>query len=225
MLATPLSICLVVLGQHVDRLKVLDVMLGARPQLTPPELVYQRMLARDSVEAAEQAEEFLKEKLLLEEMLVEALKLAQTDADRGFLMIVCSAFAMHARGPARERQGFYDVPPEVLLLRFLDTRGLGDAGRDASGGSGSAYGGAGSTTGAPPTGRLSSHRPACTVYPAGMGHPKPSGGFYPWKAPAELKARTIKRVRNFLRRTNLQLQLAECCAEFWPRHLYEETSP
>ena len=87
-LATPLSVCLVVLGRHVDRLKFLDVMLGDRPPLTPPELVYQRMLARDSVEAADQAEEFLKEKPLLtyyEEVLVEALKLAQTDADRGFL--------------------------------------------------------------------------------------------------------------------------------------------
>ncbi len=87
-LATPLSVCLVVLGRHVDRLKFLDVMLGDRPPLTPPELVYQRMLARDSVEAAEQAEEFLKEKPLhayYEEVLVEALKLAQTDADRGFL--------------------------------------------------------------------------------------------------------------------------------------------
>jgi hypothetical protein len=86
-LATPLSVCLVVLGRHVDRLKFLDVMLGDRPPLTPPELVYQRMLARDSVEAAEQAEEFLKEKPLLTyyEVLVEALKLAQTDADRGFL--------------------------------------------------------------------------------------------------------------------------------------------
>jgi predicted PurR-regulated permease PerM len=87
-LATPLSVCLVVLGRHVDRLKFLDVMLGDRPPLTPPELVYQRMLARDSVEAAEQAEEFLKEKPLLtyyDEVLVEALKLAQTDADRGFL--------------------------------------------------------------------------------------------------------------------------------------------
>jgi hypothetical protein len=46
------------------------------------------MLARDSVEAAEQAEEFLKERPLVtyyEEVLVEALKLAQTDADRGLL--------------------------------------------------------------------------------------------------------------------------------------------
>lgn len=54
-LATPLTICLVVLGRHVDRLKFLDVMLGDRPPLTPPQLAYQRMLAGDPIEAVEQA--------------------------------------------------------------------------------------------------------------------------------------------------------------------------
>jgi predicted PurR-regulated permease PerM len=87
-LATPLTVCLVVLGRHVDRFKFLDVMLGDQPPLTPPELTYQRMLAGDSDEAAEQAEEFLKEESLLtyyEKVLLEALKLAQADADRGLL--------------------------------------------------------------------------------------------------------------------------------------------
>ena len=64
-LATPLTICLVVLGRYVDRLKFLDVMFGDEPALTPAELVYQRMLARDPVEAAEQARNFLKQKPLL----------------------------------------------------------------------------------------------------------------------------------------------------------------
>jgi predicted PurR-regulated permease PerM len=87
-LATPLTVCLVVLGRHVDRFKFLDVMLGDQPPLTPPELTYQRMLAGDSDEAADQAEEFLREGSLLtyyEKVLVEALKLAQADADRGLL--------------------------------------------------------------------------------------------------------------------------------------------
>jgi predicted PurR-regulated permease PerM len=87
-LATPLTICLVVLGRHVDRLKFLDVMFGDQPALTPAELVYQRMLARDPVEAAEQAHKFLKEKPLLayyDEVLLPGLKLAQTDAERGLL--------------------------------------------------------------------------------------------------------------------------------------------
>ena len=63
-LATPLTCLLVVLGRHVDRLKFLDVMLGDQPALTPAQLIYQRLLARDPVEAAEQAEAFLKEKPL-----------------------------------------------------------------------------------------------------------------------------------------------------------------
>jgi predicted PurR-regulated permease PerM len=87
-LATPLTICLVVLGRHVDGLKFLDVMLGDRPALTPAELVYQRMLARDPIEAAEQAQIFLKDKPLVtyyEDVLLEGLKLAQLDADRRLL--------------------------------------------------------------------------------------------------------------------------------------------
>jgi len=78
----------VVLGRHVDRLSFLDVMLGDQPALSPAELVYQRMLARDPVEAAEQAQKFLKDKPLIayyDEVLVEGLKLAQADAERGLL--------------------------------------------------------------------------------------------------------------------------------------------
>jgi predicted PurR-regulated permease PerM len=87
-LAAPLTICLVVLGRHVEHLKFLDVMLGDEPALTPPELIYQRMLAGDPVEAAEQADDYLKDRPLLtyyEEILVAGLKLAQADADRGLL--------------------------------------------------------------------------------------------------------------------------------------------
>ena len=87
-LATPLTMCLVVLGKHVDRLKFLDIMLGDEPALKPEELTYQRMLAGDPIEAAEQAHQILKEKPLIEyyqDVLIPALKLAQADADRGLL--------------------------------------------------------------------------------------------------------------------------------------------
>ena len=87
-LATPLTVCLVVLGRHVERLEFLDVMFGDRPALSPPEIFYQRMLARDPTEAAEQAEEFLKERSLsayYDEIAVKGLQLAQADATRGVL--------------------------------------------------------------------------------------------------------------------------------------------
>jgi predicted PurR-regulated permease PerM len=87
-LATPLSMCLVVVGRHVDQLEFLEVMFGDQPPLTPPELIYQRMLANDPIEAAEQARTFLNEKPLIgyyDEILLEGLKLAQADSKRGLL--------------------------------------------------------------------------------------------------------------------------------------------
>jgi hypothetical protein len=79
---------MVVLGRHVDRLKFLEVMFGNQPPLTPAELIYQRMLARDPVEATEQAETFLRENPLVayyDEILFDGLRLAQADAARGLL--------------------------------------------------------------------------------------------------------------------------------------------
>ena len=87
-LATPLTVCLVVLGRHVERLEFLDVMFGDRPALIPPEIFYQRMLAGDPTEAAEKAEEFLKERSLssyYDEVALKGLQLAQVDAERGAL--------------------------------------------------------------------------------------------------------------------------------------------
>ena len=51
LIATPLTLCLVVLGRHVERLEFLDVLLGDRPALTPAENLYQRMLVGDPDEA------------------------------------------------------------------------------------------------------------------------------------------------------------------------------
>jgi predicted PurR-regulated permease PerM len=88
LLSTPLTVCLVVVGRHVERLEFLDVMLGDRPALLPEESLYQRMLAGDSDEAAEQAEQFLVEKSLpafFDEVVSKALMLAQLDHNRGRL--------------------------------------------------------------------------------------------------------------------------------------------
>jgi hypothetical protein len=84
-LATPLTVCLVVVGRHVDRLQFFDIMLGDQPPLTPAQIVYQRMLAGDAVEAAEQARAFLKEGLLedyYDTILLNGLRLAASDQRR-----------------------------------------------------------------------------------------------------------------------------------------------
>ncbi len=87
-LSTPLTLCLVVLGRHVDRLEFLDVMLGDRPALTPVESFYQRILAGDPDEAHEQAEVLLRERSLssyYDDVAVHGLRLAANDALRGVL--------------------------------------------------------------------------------------------------------------------------------------------
>jgi predicted PurR-regulated permease PerM len=88
LLAIPLTVVLVVLGRHVERLEFLNVVLGDSPPLSPPERFYQRMLAGDPAEAVEQAEKFIKDRPLIDyydEVVLEGLRMAQADADRGTL--------------------------------------------------------------------------------------------------------------------------------------------
>ncbi|WP_112662251.1 AI-2E family transporter [Microvirga flavescens] len=88
LLATPLTLCLVVLGRHVERLEFLDVLLGDRPALSPAENLYQRMLAGDPDEALESAEAILKERSLAayyDETALKGLQMAANDAARDVL--------------------------------------------------------------------------------------------------------------------------------------------
>src|SRR5579875_3697103 len=88
LLSTPLTMCLVVLGRHVEHLRFLEVLLGDRPALAPEESFYQRILADDPDEAASQAEAFLKDKPLsvyYDEVAIRGLALAQLDVNRGVL--------------------------------------------------------------------------------------------------------------------------------------------
>jgi len=87
-LSTPLTLCVMILGRHVERLEFLDILLGDRPALQPDESFYQRMLAGDPDEAREQAEAFLREGSLAryyDEVAVPGLQRAAIDAGRGAL--------------------------------------------------------------------------------------------------------------------------------------------
>ena len=87
-LSTPLTLCLVVLGRHVEQLEFLKIMFGDEPTLSREEHFYQRMLADDPDEAAHQAEHILKEKPLAEyydTVGIGGLALAQFDVNRGVL--------------------------------------------------------------------------------------------------------------------------------------------
>ena len=85
LLSTPLTVCLVVLGQHVPQLAFLDVLLGSEAVLTPPETLYQRMIGGDPVDATERAEEYLRDHTLTQyyqNVGLPALAMAESDRAR-----------------------------------------------------------------------------------------------------------------------------------------------
>jgi hypothetical protein len=87
-LATPLTVGLLVIGRNIESLKFFDVLLGSEAVLTPDHVFYQRLLASDPIEAAEQADVYLKEERLddfLNEVAVPSLMLANYDHLRGVL--------------------------------------------------------------------------------------------------------------------------------------------
>jgi hypothetical protein len=59
-LATPLTVCLIVLGKHVPGLEFLGTLLADTPALAPEYGYYQRLLARDQSEAADLIERYIK---------------------------------------------------------------------------------------------------------------------------------------------------------------------
>jgi predicted PurR-regulated permease PerM len=88
LMATPLTVCLVVTGKHVPGLDFLATLLSDAPALTPENSYYQRLLARDQAEAADIVERFVKAhpaETIYDAMLIPALNYAERDRVEGRL--------------------------------------------------------------------------------------------------------------------------------------------
>lgn len=89
LLAMPMTVCLAVLGRHVEGLSFFDVLLGDEPAFTPGQRFYQRMLTGNSAEATYRAELAMKQGTPLVDFLdavaLKGLQLAERDAKRGRL--------------------------------------------------------------------------------------------------------------------------------------------
>lgn len=88
LLATPLTVCLLVVGKHIPQLSFLDILLGNDPVFEPKTRIYQRLVAGDQEEAAELLEEFLAHGSLVEvcdTVILPALALAETHWQLGEL--------------------------------------------------------------------------------------------------------------------------------------------
>jgi predicted PurR-regulated permease PerM len=132
LLAMPLTVCVVVIGRHIEALEFIEVLLGDEPALEPEERFYQRLLAGDATEAADQAEKQLKEVSLsayYDSVPMKALALAQTDAARGklpldkqltikdMMMEVVDDLADHADEAPEPKEGEPTAPRTPILSK------------------------------------------------------------------------------------------------------------
>ena len=82
LMATPLTVCLVVLGKHVPGLEFVGTLMADTPALAPEYGYYQRLLARDQSEAADLIERHIKTespRSVYDALLLPALNYAERD--------------------------------------------------------------------------------------------------------------------------------------------------
>ena len=82
LMATPLTVCLVVLGKHVPGLEFVGMLMADTPALAPEYGYYQRLLARDQSEAADLIERHIKTeppRSVYDALLLPALNYAERD--------------------------------------------------------------------------------------------------------------------------------------------------
>lgn len=85
-LATPMTVCLVVVGRHLPQFQFLEMLLGSQPVLSSAERLYQRMLKGDTEDAIELTEEYIEEHdrdRYLRDVMIPALRLANSELSDG----------------------------------------------------------------------------------------------------------------------------------------------
>jgi predicted PurR-regulated permease PerM len=88
LMATPLTVCLIVLGKHLPALRGIVVLMGDRPVIEAKARYYQRLLARDQDEAIDIVEAYVNtdgRESVYDAVLLPALYYAKQDRDRGLL--------------------------------------------------------------------------------------------------------------------------------------------
>lgn len=114
-LSTPLTVCLLVVGQYVPGLKFLGVLLGSEPALKPSAEFYQRMLAMDHEGMFATAEAFVAERSLAgfyDEIFVPALLMSEVDRHGGVLAEVRQKFIFEASRELLDELAQQHVAPD-----------------------------------------------------------------------------------------------------------------
>lgn len=122
-LATPLTVCLVVLGKYVPALAFLPLLLGDEAVMEPPVEFYQRLLAMDDIEAGEIVEKFSSKHELIEvydELLLPALVNAKRDYLNEKLSTDHLDFIVHTTGQLISRTAAKAREKESVETPALD---------------------------------------------------------------------------------------------------------
>jgi hypothetical protein len=141
-LATPLTVCVVVFSKYVPEMNFVTVLLSDAPALEPHVNYYQRMLALDQDESEEVVEEYLKSHSpteLYDLVLLPALSRAKNDRRRAQLT-------------EKEEEAVYEGT-RVILEDFADEREAAPAENEASAARAIAPGQAGHALGFPADGK------------------------------------------------------------------------
>lgn len=127
LLATPLTVCIAVLGKHIPALRFIDVLLSEKPPIAAGDRVYQRLLAGDVLETYEIAETYVAEHSAAEffdDVLVPTLRQAESDvrlgsldeADRHALELLTRRLITDLDIPRRPEADLEAVRSTVLIL-------------------------------------------------------------------------------------------------------------
>ncbi len=122
-MATPITVCLVVLGKYIPQLKFLVVLMSDEPVMQTETTYYQRLLASDYDEAVEIVENYLEDEhapeQVYDQILLPALYQAKFDYRRGKLTQEDELFL---------RQATDDIVQEIDIEHFSGKNGHdGDA--------------------------------------------------------------------------------------------------
>lgn len=138
-LATPLTVCLVVIGRHIPRLSFLSILLSDEEPLLPHQECYHRLLRSDLTEASALVERYVKNHpltSLYDDVLIPVLVTAETDhglddldrerraalhqgvrdlLDDQALRTAASDPLSRTSGPTRTDDGSTGAPPRRIL--------------------------------------------------------------------------------------------------------------
>ncbi len=126
-LATPLTVCLVVLAKYVPDLEIVSVLMSDEPVMGPARSYYQRLVARDESEAATLVQDYVAShpgQDVYDEVLVPALNHAQRDHGRGRITDVDARFVERTTRELIEELDLSEPPAEPALRPATSVLGL-----------------------------------------------------------------------------------------------------